>query len=125
MLGWMNADMPTLIVRRDEGWTDRIRKYRILLDGEEIGRIGEGEELRQEIADGPHVIEAKIDWCGSPPLRFNATSEDKTVLVSSALLGWRAFVGIFYVIFNRRGYLDIRLLKQQSSRRRWEGKHES
>ena len=101
--------MPTLTVQRDKGWADKIRKYRILLDGVEIGRIGEGEVLRQQISDGPHAIEAKIDWCGSRPLHFNAQSEDQVVVVRSALRGWRLLLGIFYVFFNRRGYLLLEL----------------
>jgi hypothetical protein len=105
----MEADMPTLTVQRDKGWADKIRKYRILLDGAEIGRLGEGEVLHQQITNGPHVIEAKIDWCGSRPLHFNAQSEDKVVLVRSALRGWRLLLGIFYVLFNRRGYLLLEL----------------
>jgi hypothetical protein len=42
----------SLTVRRDKGWADRLRKYRIILDGDEIGQLGEGEVLRQEISDG-------------------------------------------------------------------------
>jgi hypothetical protein len=68
------ADMPTLTVQRDKGWADKIRKYRILLDGAEIGRLSEGQVLRQQITGGPHFVEAKIDWCGSRPLHFEAVS---------------------------------------------------
>ena len=101
--------MPTLTVHRDKGWTDKMRKYRILLDGAEIGRIGEGEVLRQQITAGPHVIEARIDWCGSQPLRFEARPEENTILIRSALRGWRVVFGLFYIIFNRRRYLILQL----------------
>ena len=101
--------MPTLTVRRDKGWADKIRMYRILVDGVEIGQLGEGEVLRQEISYGPHVMEAKVDWCGSRPLRFEAQSADQVVLVRSTLRGWRTFLALFYVIFNRDGYLTLEL----------------
>ena len=101
--------MATLTVRRDKGYADKIRKYRILLDGVEVGRLAEGAVLREEISEGPHVVEARVDWCGSPPLQFDAQAGEQVVLVRSALRGWRVMLASFYLIFNRRGYLHIEL----------------
>jgi len=101
--------MTKLTVTRDKGWADRLRKYRILLDGLEIGWIGEGDMIEQQIAAGSHVIEARIDWCGSRPFRFEAQSDDIGVVVRSALRGWRLFFFLFYIIFNTRGYLALEL----------------
>jgi hypothetical protein len=101
--------MPTLTVVRDKGWADKLRQYRIVLDGVEIARLGEGGELRREISEGPHVIEARIDWCGSQPLRFEAKLGEQVVLVRSALRGWRMLFAPFYIIFNRQGYLTLEL----------------
>lgn len=99
--------MVNLTVRRDTGWVDKGRKYRILLDGVEIGQLDEGAALHKQITTGPHVIVATIDWCGSQPLRIEAQSDDAVVVVRSALRNWRMFFAIFYVIFNRRGYLIL------------------
>lgn len=101
--------MATLVVRRDVGWADKLRKYRILLDDEEIGQIPEGGELSVEISEGPHVIQAKIDWCGSPALSFEARDGTSVVVVQSALRGWRILLALIYVIFIRHGYLRIEL----------------
>jgi hypothetical protein len=101
--------MPSVTVRRDKGWADSLRKYRILLDGVEIGRLREGEVLRQEISDGQHVIEARIDWASSQPLRFEAQSSDRLVLVKSALRGRRVLLAVFYAIFAWRRYLTLEL----------------
>jgi hypothetical protein len=103
--------MPTLTVRRDNGWADKLRKYVIRLDGVEIGQLGEGAELRHEIRDGRHVIEARIDWCGGAPLEFDARAVDQVVIVRSALRGWRSALAGLYVIFNRRGYLKLELFE--------------
>lgn len=101
--------MATLIVRRDKGYADKLRYYRIMLDGLEIGQIAEGTELRQDISEGPHVVEAKIDWCGSQPLEFHALAGDQVVIVRSALRGFRLFLVFVYVFFNKRGYLTLEL----------------
>jgi hypothetical protein len=105
----MGVTVPTLIVRRDKGWADKVRKYRILLDGADIGAIGEGEELRKEIAAGTHEVQARIDWCGSRRLKIEAHANDIAVQVSSALRGWRLFLASFYVLFRRNDYLRIDL----------------
>jgi myo-inositol catabolism protein IolC len=101
--------MTTLTVERDKGWTDKLRKYQILLDGVEIGRLGEGAKLLHQVGEGRHVIEAAVDWCGSQPLSFEANAQDLVVTVKSALRGWRVFFSLFYIIFNRRGYLTLEL----------------
>jgi hypothetical protein len=101
--------MPTLTVRRDRGWVDRFRNYKIVVDGSEIGRLAEGDLLRQEIATGSHVIEARIDWCGSQPLEFEASSEDLTVLVANATQDGGVLSTIYFLAFKRRNYLCLRL----------------
>ena len=103
--------MPTLTVRREKSWADKIRKYRILVDGLEVGQIGGGDMLRQWIENGPHVIEAKIDWCRSQPFLFETQSEDHVVHVRSALCGWRVLFSLFYVVFHRREYLTLELVR--------------
>jgi hypothetical protein len=102
--------MATLTLRRDKGWADKIREYRILIDGAEVGRLGENDVLHHELSDGPHLIEARVDWCGSQPLRLEAASGDSDILVRSALRGWRVLFPLINIVFNRRGYL---LLERQ------------
>lgn len=99
--------MTTLRVQRDKGWTDKLRNYQVLLDGVKIGELAEGAELLHQIEVGRHVIEATIDQCGSQPFTFEADSEGVTVTVRSALRGWRVFLSLFYIVFNRRGYLIV------------------
>jgi len=100
--------MPLLTVRRDQGWADKLRKYRIILDGVEIGQLAEGAVLSQEITDESHILEARIDWWGSQTLCFEPQASSKVVLVKSALRGW-GLLGLIYVIFNRRRYLALEL----------------
>lgn len=99
----------TLTVRRDKGYADKLRKYRILLDWVEIGHLAEGAVLRKDISEGLHVVEARVDWCGSQPLELDARAREQVVVVRGALRGWRLMLALFYVIFNRRGYLTLEL----------------
>lgn len=101
--------MAMLTIRRDRGYTDKMRDH-VWLDGIEDGRIREPEELRLEIPSGSHVLVARIDWCGSRPLRFDVGSAETVVLVSSALRGWRMALGTLYILLNRNGYLKLELV---------------
>jgi hypothetical protein len=102
--------MAVLTIRRDQGHTDRLRRYHLWLDGSEVGQIRNAQELGLEISSGSHILVARIDWCGSRPLRFEVGSSDTVILVSSALRGWRMALGTLYVFFNRNGYLRLELV---------------
>lgn len=99
--------MTTITVRRDGGGLDKLRRYRILVDGNEVGRLGEKGRLSYPVSEGPHTIEARIDWCASPVMRFEATGEDLWLVVDNTLHGWRALLAPFFVIFRHKEYLCV------------------
>ena len=100
--------MPTLLITRDLGYVDCLRRYRVLLDGELSGTIAPGGELRLEIGPGEHVVEARIDWCGSQPMRFAATGQHHLV-IKSGLRGWRLVLAPVFALFLWRRYLTLDL----------------
>lgn len=60
--------MATIEVRRRAGgWADRARKYKLLVNGEEVGAVGAGESVTAEVAAGEHEVVLKLDWCRSRP----------------------------------------------------------
>lgn len=63
----MNA---TLVLQRDSGYVDFIRRYKVLLDGEQIGAIRNGGRFECQVPPGRHVLQLKIDWCGSNAVEF-------------------------------------------------------
>lgn len=98
--------MFTLTVTRKLEFADIFRKYKILVDGVSIGKIGRGETIQLKMDSEPHTIQAKIDWCGSPTLNITETS-DQTILVRSNLRGWRIIFIYYYILFNRHNYLEL------------------
>ena len=69
-------DGATLRLFRRSTYRDRVRAYKVILDGEKIGDIRNGEEETFPIAPGRHVLKLKIDWAGSPEMTFDvATGE--------------------------------------------------
>lgn len=63
--------MTKLIIARSSEWSNRGRKIRIYLDGKKIGTIEDGATMEFELQPGEHVLQAKIDWCGSQKHNFS------------------------------------------------------
>lgn len=102
--------MPTTIsVSRDSGYADRLRDYRVLLDGAEIGRLGNGAAKTFEIPSGPHLLMIKVDWGRSNIVAFDVgESQIARFLCGSILRGWRLVLAIYYMSFGFRNYLWLK-----------------
>ena len=50
---------------RGGGWMDIFRAYRLMVTGEEVGRIKRNSRLTVEVTPTQHMLRASIDWCGS------------------------------------------------------------
>lgn len=80
--------MATIRIRRTNDYMNLMRDYRLYIDGQKIGAIGNGETKDFEVTGGHHTVIAKIDWCSSPDLSFEINENDsKTILVSSLKIG--------------------------------------
>lgn len=93
---------------RDSGYADRLRAYDVVLDGNKVGKIGNGETREFPVSNGQHDLSLKIDWCGSKVIRFTAAAGDvltfdaKSNLRGPAVIGalWRAF-------FARKSWISL------------------
>jgi hypothetical protein len=64
------------IVRGIADRADVRRQYRVLIDGAEVGRVGDGQSVEFDVQPGDHTIRLKIDTTGSPELSFSAGEGD-------------------------------------------------
>jgi hypothetical protein len=60
--------MPKIKIKRTKEYNNMLRDFIILIDGQEIGKIANGETKDFEILPGHHIIKAKIDWGSSPEI---------------------------------------------------------
>jgi hypothetical protein len=98
--------MASLTIRRDSGYADRLRAYKVVLDGQRIGEIRNGETKEFSIGPGKHALLLKIDWCGSETVEFAVDPEEKPAFqVKSSLRGKRVLLSLWYVLFARNSYL--------------------
>lgn len=98
--------MASLTIVRDSGYADRVRKYKVVIDGAVAGFISSGETKEFAVSPGRHSLYMKIDWCGSKPVEFTATDQDKlTFQAKSNLRGFKIFASLWYAIFDRDSYI--------------------
>jgi hypothetical protein len=72
--------MGRVTLRRVGRRFDLLRRYRILLDGVEIGRLRLGGTISVERPPGRVLIEARIDWCSAAPLIIPVVAGEETVV---------------------------------------------
>jgi hypothetical protein len=103
----MASGTGTLTIERPSAWRDRIRKYRIVVDGEGFGTVGNGQTVTFEVAAGVHRLQARISWTGSEEVAIDVPAGGATRLrVEPAGSAMTAF----FQALTRSRYLRISVL---------------
>jgi hypothetical protein len=81
--------MAIIKIQRTSDYMNLMRDYRLFIDGQKIGSIGNAQIKDFEIPAGRHSVIAKIDWCSSPELFFEINEHDSKTLLVGTLKIWR------------------------------------
>jgi hypothetical protein len=65
------ADARIVVERTESRKTDLLRAYRVVLDGEVVGRVKRGESLTVETDAGQHELHLAMDWMRSPSVELD------------------------------------------------------
>lgn len=57
--------MATIKIQRTSEYNNRMREFKIFVDGQQVGIIANGETKEFATMAGQHTVTAKIDWCSS------------------------------------------------------------
>jgi len=106
-----------VVSRPDERWANRLRSYKIVIDGHVLASLRRGEDATVAVAAGHHTVRANIDWGRSKDVDLDLGENDRAYLLCQS--GFRAsFVfprAWLYVTIWRKRYLDLQLLRVESS----------
>jgi len=81
-----------IYLTRNKEFADVFRRYKVVIDGVEKGRIKNGGTFACDITAGRHTIELKIDWCGSNIIEFDVRNNEIVAFdCGSNLRGWKIF----------------------------------
>jgi len=104
--------MPSLCevtVSRVTSYADRLRAYKIKVDGVVHGTVRASETVSFTVPEGDHVLSLAIDWCGSNEVAFRATPGRRLAFeCGSNLTGRRVLLVLAYVLFLWDRYLWLR-----------------
>ena len=92
-------------LKRDTGWADFLRPYKVLVDGKMVGEIKDGATESFAVPDDANALVLKIDWCTSNEVTLNLGEAELNFSCGSSLRGLKVFLGLFYVIFRKNQYL--------------------
>ena len=77
--------MPTLIINRTNEYANRWRAIDIYVDGQKTGVIGSGETKEFDILPGAHIVNCKIDWCGSNDVQIDISGNEVKLLTQNEM----------------------------------------
>lgn len=94
-----------LRIKRERGYVDKARSYKVVLNGEVVASITQNQELELQITPGTHRLYLSIDWCRSPEVSFVYTQTPVSFVCGSAA---NPFLGLLYVTVWRDRYIWLR-----------------
>lgn len=94
-----------IVIRRLGGYRDLIRSYKIVLDGEVVGKIKQKREATIDVAPGEHTLRMKIDWTGSPEIPFTISAGETLEFVCRPA----GTATDFGDLASKDAYIDLRL----------------
>lgn len=89
-----------IIIRRSSEWLNRLRGFRVMIDGQEAGRISNGATEEFKVAPGAHKIFCKIDWCSSRGYEVNLQAGETSYLFvrSGMKYYWQAAIPVIIML---------------------------
>lgn len=87
---------PTVEVTRESSMVGALFSFKVYVDGNLVGKVGNGEKKRFQLPAGLHEIQIKQMWWGSPKESF--------LLKDFTKFQCKPKIGIFGVIFGKIAY---------------------
>jgi hypothetical protein len=65
------AESALINLDREKSFTNSLSKFKIVVDGKEVGTIADGDSVQIPIAPGGHSLRLRSAWTGSPTVAFS------------------------------------------------------
>jgi hypothetical protein len=89
--------MATIKIKRTNDYINYLRDYRLYIDGQKIGTIGNNQIKEFDIPNGQHSLIAKIDWCSCPNFSFEINENDSKILLLGGMRSSRWLVPLIAI----------------------------
>jgi len=98
--------VPRIEIKRIKQFKDRIRSYKVELDGETIGDLNAGETFHYNLPSGSSILRLKIDWASNNTINFEIS--DNQVLYFECGNNVPIFLELLYISVLRNKYLWLK-----------------
>ncbi|GCF06963.1 hypothetical protein [Dictyobacter arantiisoli] len=82
-----------------------LRSYKVYVDGQQVGKLRESEQLAVPVQPGDHVIVLRVDWCSSHPVTVHVEAGEEVPLYGQSISG--IIAGLYTLIFNPQNYIQV------------------
>ncbi len=95
-------------IKRDSRYAGRLRRYKVILDGQLIGDIADGQSKSFDISPGSHTLHLKVDLARSNKVRFEAAA-NKTIhfRCANSITGFKIIFAIVYATILIHRYIEL------------------
>lgn len=100
-----------IIISRSSEWMNRLRSFKVLINGGEVGILKNGATEEFSVLPGTNSVQCKVDWYSSRPFSVDI-KEGETVYLrvkSGMKYYWPSFIAILvgvFVVFYYKGRPD-------------------
>lgn len=98
-----SGDQAQITVRRRAAYTDRLRAYRVEIDGTSVGLVRPGESISIPVSTGQHSVRLRIHWCSSNRVDVAMRPGEQIFLDGSG----EPSLGLLYLVFRPHRYLRL------------------
>jgi hypothetical protein len=86
-----------------------MRAYKVVLDGNVIDEIKNGQQIELAVVPGKHRLNLEIDWCRSNIVDFEINQDTIEVECGSNLRGIKILLTLLYTTFLRSRYIWLKI----------------
>jgi hypothetical protein len=93
------------IERTADAFVDGLRAYKVVVDGEDFGRIRAGDFCVFEVSPGPHELFLTIDWARSESMNFQLAPGETARFHCRPRAN--VLTDLYWASFGRRRYVKL------------------
>jgi hypothetical protein len=97
----ISAEQGTIRIRRAAGYRDKLRNYKVNVDGKRVGILRPNGVFETTVEPGRHVVRATIAWTGSPEVPVTPGG------LASLTASPRSPFGAIPDVFSRTRWIDL------------------
>jgi hypothetical protein len=95
-----------IVLTRSSEWMNRARSFKVLINGQQTGTIGNGASESFAVSPGSHKVSCKVDWCSSREFDINLQPGETAYLrVQSGMKYYWQFVLPMIIVLFINAYL--------------------